>query len=264
VSCHEPAPDGRFAAVFEFGDGYPGIAAADGSLDIAPRNLGNGNFMAWSPDMSELLVTMTGELRVVDLASQDVVGALGLTGHTTQVAASPDGTRIAWNEVLTDAYYYDFELPEDANTEIKYADWSGGLQLGAVRSASGRAPSDTLFCTPRWTPDSQWLLWGVSEDGRCYGDHQVTSRLQLVGTNTVFDLPQIDNNYVRFATDDEGGTWALWVSRSPSAMIDGRTQVMMSWLDLEAAEQGVIPETPAFRVPGFNPLLSYDLPVWAP
>ncbi len=192
------------------------IAGIDGR---APVSFGRGlRYATWSPDGKQLAYLEKGGIKIVDLATRQVVRELPGLGLAQQLAWSPDGR---W-------------FCATANRLGPY--WNVGRVDAATGAVNLVSENNRYNCTPDWAPDSQSILyargiipeeggyaemWAARGDGRAqrflYGEDD----LNIYGA-----CASPDGKYLAFTRsredmgeNDAVGTWISVIRWSDTPMI---------------------------------------------
>jgi Tol biopolymer transport system component len=279
LGCHAISSDGKVAATWDGADGRLGIVRAEDPSDyvIGVGASGNANFSSFSPDGSLILVTLQGNIRMIDANTGQNLGIVVTGGNATHIDWSPDGSRIAFTRaVATGGSISDISLPINADSYISVMDWFGGTNFGNERTIAdppGRPPSGYRAYYPAFSPDGEWIAFNVSRED-CYDD--ADSQLWMVdseGVNPPIRLRNAapegvnTNSWPRWGPlPDDDVLWLTFASRRPYGRVTSGSnpQIWVSAIDPVKAESGEDPSFAAFWLPGQNERTGNHIPVWVP
>lgn len=279
LGCHAISSDGKVAATWDGADGRLGVVRAEDPSEyvIGVGSSGNSNFMSFSPDGSLMLVTLQGNIRMIDANTGQNLGIVVSGGNATHIDWSPDGSRIAFTRaVATGGSISDISLPTTADSYIAVMDWYGGTNFGNERTVAdppGRPPSGYRAYYPAFSPDGDWIAFNVSRED-CYDD--ADSQLWMVDAEG--ERPPIrlrnaapegvnTNSWPRWGPlPDDDVLWLTFASRRPyGRQTMGQTpQIWVSAIDPKRAESGEDPSFPSFWLPGQDERTGNHIPVWVP
>lgn len=278
LGCHVISSDGNVALTWDSGDGRLGVVRADDpdTAVIAAGAAGNANFKAFSPDGSLLLATMTGKLRLIEVATGRNLGVVAGGGNITHVDWSPDGSRIAFTRVTGSNYFYDFQLPSDSDSYIVTMEWFGGTNFGnevTIADPPGKPPSGFRAYYPAFSPDGRWIAFNTSK-GDAYDDGD--SQLWLAdadGANPPIRLRKAapeginTNSWPRWGPlPDDDILWLTFASRRPYGRVTQgfNPQIWVTAIDPKQAEAGEDPSFSSFWLPGQETNTANHIPMWVP
>ncbi len=265
VGCHALSPDGALAYSFEGGDGPLGAVDLETGDTLLSRPDGySGNFKAFSPDGSVLVVTLQGALQVLDAQTFETLGEVDLGTPATHPDFAPDGELLA--VVLSDEFVFDFNF---RSGRIAVVEHLGGAGFGEPRVLF-TPPAGQNAYYPAFSPDGAWIAFNVS-DGESYDDDNAALWLVSVDGGEAIELaranqgPGLSNSWPRWAPAPDGDlSWLAFASRRDYGFVaTGIPQIWVAGIDPSLAEQGEDPSWPAFWLPGQDATQNNHLPLWS-
>jgi Tol biopolymer transport system component len=200
------------------------VADADGAHAV---NYGRGfSWASWGPDGKQLACLDKSGIRIIDVATRDVVRQLPRRGIVQQLAWSPDGR---W-------------FTGTANGLGPF--WNIGRVEAATGMVNAVSETDRYNCTPDWMPDSRrivyargivpekggWAeLWVANGDGR-----ERSMRYAEEGRHIYGACPSPDGKYLIFTRSekdlgnaDGAGTRLTIIRWEDTPMIGGESARLM-------------------------------------
>ncbi|MBN1345184.1 MAG: PD40 domain-containing protein [Phycisphaerae bacterium] len=170
---HEGAPkfshDGRKILYRRFGIktkvhhnrwGYQGhvvIANADGSDPVVLGKDGEHPWASWSPDGKQIACLTLKGIKIIDIATKEVVRTMPRKGMYQQLYWSPDGK---WFCGVTNAYGEMWTVARmNALTGEMNPLKKSPIGLPATKPSDGGKDWQGAECTPDWFPDSKHVLF---------------------------------------------------------------------------------------------------------
>ncbi|MBK8010586.1 MAG: PD40 domain-containing protein [Deltaproteobacteria bacterium] len=276
VGCHTLSRDGRKMA-FEYWGGWQWHGIVDVVTPepaLVVPNVFQANFSAFDPSGDFLLSVISGELSIRDGTSGALIQPVATNAPSTMPAWSPDGTTISYvskvREPFGDVDFFESDLVVHRNFQ------DAGSQSEVLVPADGAANT-----YPSFSPDGRTLAFSRGPFSRSHTQWNPDDTaglspgdLFLVATDgrgSAVKLAAASRDGQAFLPafspfEDDDYAWIAFFSRRDYGHITGgshRRQVWVTAISKKAAA-GSDPSSPAFWLPGQDPVTENMSAYWAP